>query len=228
MKATSPYFDTYLQADVRISPTQMNNNILGNIKTNLVNEYKGKCFLQYGFVEKIYEIDEDIKDGEIRPEDSTSSSVHRVKFGCRICNPIKNSFLMAQIGGINNKMIYATLGPIRFIIPADNINNKNIKFYKSAFYPIDHNGQIIDTPIKEGKYVILQVLDKKIVNRNNHINCLAILESYVPDDDVEAIMEKQYRSNDPIDGQKLIKGELTEIYGSYDTTSTIITNDDDE
>ena len=51
-----PYFITTLEADVRLRPIDMNNNIVDNIKTNLIKMYVNKCFKDYGYIDKIYNI----------------------------------------------------------------------------------------------------------------------------------------------------------------------------
>src|SRR5579864_6856984 len=125
-----PYFITTLEADVRVHPSQMDNNIVDNIKRNLERTYANRCYDNYGYIDKIYDISDDIKGGIIRAEDNTASSVHRVSFNCRICNPMKKSIIMGRIIGINNKMIIAENGPIKFIISENNINNDNVQFRK--------------------------------------------------------------------------------------------------
>ena len=99
-----------MEADIRIHPSQMDNNIIDNIKKNLEKSYARKCYDNYGYIEQIYDVNEDVKGGVIRAEDTTASSVHRVKFNCRICNPIKKSIIMGQITGINNMLIIAEDG----------------------------------------------------------------------------------------------------------------------
>jgi DNA-directed RNA polymerase subunit E'/Rpb7 len=79
----------------------MNNNIRDNIKNNLEKKHLKKCYNIYGFIDNIYNIHEEIKGGVIRAEDNTASSVHRVKFDCRICYPIINSTIIAKITTIN-------------------------------------------------------------------------------------------------------------------------------
>ena len=199
-----PYFITTLEADVRIHPSQMNNNIMDNIKRTLERNYSNKCYDNYGYVDKIYDVSDDIKGGIIRAEDNTASSVHRVSFTCRVCNPMKKSTIMGRIIGINNMIIVAENGPIKFIIGESNINNDNIQFKKSAYYPVSSKGELINKPISKGTYVMIQVMNKKIVKGKTKIIVFGRLESVVLDDNVMDAIRGQYESSEKIDSAELI------------------------
>ena len=203
-----PYFITTLSADIRIHPSQMDNNIMDNIKRNLEREYSNKCYNNYGYIEKIHDISDDIKGGIIRAEDNTSSSVHRVSFNCRICNPIKKSIIMGRIIGINNMIIVAENGPIKFIIGESNINKTNIQFKRSAYYPVSKKGEIINKPIGKGTYVMIQVMNKKIVNKKTKIIVFGRLESVIIDDNIMDVIRNQYESNEKINSDILINPAL--------------------
>jgi len=198
-----PYFITTLQADILIRPDQMNNNIMENIKRNLEKAHTNKCFENYGYVDKIYEIDDDIKGGLIRAEDMTASSVHRVSFKCRICNPIIKSVIMGKIIGINNTIIVAENGPIRFMIGGGDVNKNNITFKLNAYYPLDAKGNVINKPIKQGSYVMIQVMNKKIVKGKTKIIVFGRLESVAPEDKVMDEIKSQYES-----GEKIVASDL--------------------
>lgn len=199
-----PYFITTLEADVRIHPSQMNNNIMDNIKRTLERNYSNKCYDNYGYVDKIYDVSDDVKGGIIRAEDNTASSVHRVSFTCRVCNPMKKSIIMGRIVGINNMIIVAENGPIKFIIGESNINNDNIQFKKSAYYPVSSKGELINKPISKGTYVMIQVMNKKIVKGKTKIIVFGRLESVVLDDNVMDAIRGQYESSEQIDADELV------------------------
>jgi DNA-directed RNA polymerase subunit E'/Rpb7 len=206
-----PYFITTLEADVRIRPKQMNNNIMDNIKRNLEITYTNKCYDNYGYVAKINDVGDDVKGGIIRAEDNTASSVHRVSFSCRICNPIIGSTIMGKIVGINNVIIVAENGPIRFIIGESNINKNNIQFKKSAYYPVTAKGEIINKPISKGTYVMIQVMNKKIVKGKPNIIVFGKLESVLLDDKVMDAIRNQYEASEKVDAIELINGKLESI-----------------
>ncbi|VBB17941.1 DNA-directed RNA polymerase, subunit E'/Rpb9 [Yasminevirus sp. GU-2018] len=200
-----PYFITTLEADVPVHPSQMDNNIMDNIRKNLERTYLNKCYDNYGFISKIFDVDNDIKGGIIRAEDTTSSSVHRVKFNCRICNPMKKSIIMGMITSITNMMIVAENGPIRFVIGASEVNGDNIQYKKSAFYPVSSKGEIINKPINKGTYVMIQVMSKKLVKGKKNIVVFGRLESVVLDADVKSAIREKFDSNEHITADQLTK-----------------------
>lgn len=208
---SGPYFVTELEADIRIRPYQMNNNIMNNIKKNLEEEYSNKCYDNYGYITNIIDVDKDIKGGIIRAEDRSSSSVHRVKFKCKICNPIRDSIIMGKIVGINNVIIVAENGPIRFIISESEINNNNIQFRKSAFYPVTPSGEVINKPIGKGTYVFIRVMSKKIVAKKNNIIVFGRLENVMQDSDVEKYKKLQYESNEVLTAEQILEFDKKKI-----------------
>ncbi len=197
---TSPYYNTCLDVIIRVEPKQMNNNIIQNITENLMKKYKNKCYQNYGYIDAIYGIEGEIKGGLIKAEDNTASSLHKVRFKCRLCNPIKGSKLVAKITGINNMLIIAETGPIKFIIGNTSINKDNIVYLntKSAFFPKNSSGEIIDKPIQIGTYVIVKVMNKKIVNQNPGIISVASLDSVARDEEVKKAIEAQYDTGEII------------------------------
>lgn len=177
---------------------------MDNIKRNLERTYSNKCYDNYGYIDKIIDVNDDIKGGVIRAEDTTASSVHRVKFNCRICNPMKKSIIMGRIIGINNMIIIADNGPIKFIIGESNINTDNIQFRKSAYYPITSKGEIINKPINKGTYIMIQVMNKKIVKNKTKIIVFGRLEYVVSDDNVKEVIRDQYEASEKITADELL------------------------
>lgn len=203
MSSFGPYFTTALEVDVRVHPSQMDNNIVDHIRTNLQRSYLNKIYENYGYIDKILEVDNNIKGGVIRAEDNTSSSVHRVKFQARICNPIRNTIISGQITSINNMMIIAQNGPVRFIIDGSTVNTDNIQYRKSAFYPVSPDGSILDKPIEKGTYVMIRVMSKKLVKNKKIIFVIGRLEYVVPDDKIKDVISEQYTTAEYIDSNDL-------------------------
>ncbi len=200
---SGPYFVTNLVADVAVHPRLMDNNIIANIKKELERIYLNKVYENYGYIEKIYGIDDDIRGGIIRAEDNSSSSIHTVHFNCRICNPIKKSTIMGKITGINNMIILAENGPIKFMIAENNIDKKNVQFKQSAYYPVNANGELINKPINKGTYVLIQVINKKIVKNKRIIIVFGQLVSVVPDDKLKDMIRSQYQHSTEIEARNL-------------------------
>jgi DNA-directed RNA polymerase subunit E'/Rpb7 len=195
-----PFFMTHLETDVRIAPYQMNNNIIDNVKKNIENKYVGKCYSKYGYIDKIYEID-NVRGGIIRAEDVSSSAIYRAKFKCRLCNPVKNSLIMGTIHGINSMMIIAVNGPIVFLIVPSQINTDNIKFRKSAYYPVNKKGEIIDNPIVKGTNVMIRVNAKKISHGSDKISVIGRMEYVAENTDVEKDIMNKYDETNIVDEQ---------------------------
>jgi DNA-directed RNA polymerase subunit E'/Rpb7 len=129
----SPYINTNLVCPVMLFPNQMDNKMYLHIKDNLINKLVGRCYKNYGFIVKIYKIDE-ISDGIIEPEDPTCSSKFVVKFSCKLCIPIKNKEIIFKIDRMNKALIGGINGPLQAIITPDKIN-------PNKFYP-DNNRNI--------------------------------------------------------------------------------------
>ena len=51
----SPYINTKLYTNVILYPNQMNNDIYKNLKDNLIKSIENKCFIDYGYIIKVYE-----------------------------------------------------------------------------------------------------------------------------------------------------------------------------
>ena len=111
---------------------------------------------------------------------------------------------MGKVIGINNMMIIAENGPIKFIIVESNINGDNVQFKKSAYYPITSKGEVINKPINKGTYVMIQVMNKKIVKNKTKIIVFGRLEYVVTDDNIKDAIREQYESNEKVDAADLV------------------------
>lgn len=200
--SVGPYFITTLEVDIQLYPNQMNNNINENIKHNIEKSYLNKCYNKYGYIDKIYDIDPNIRGGIIRADDFSSASTHRIKFNCRICNPLKDSIIMGKIIKISNRIIVAENGPIKFIIQDNNYNNTNIQFKKTAYYPVI-SGVIINKPLFNGTYIMIKVLGKRLMAGSLSIIVFGYMEAVVNDDAVSTNLREQYNTNNIIDVEKL-------------------------
>ena len=52
----NPYKKTILSTPIMISPDQMDNKMYIHVKANLINKLENKCYENYGYIEKIYNI----------------------------------------------------------------------------------------------------------------------------------------------------------------------------
>ena len=135
----SPYINTTLTCPVILYPNQLDNKIYLNLKTNLTNKLLGKCYKDYGFISKIYKIDE-YSDGVVEPEDPSCSTKFIVKFSCKLCIPPKNKEIIFKIDRMNKVLISGENGPLKTIITNEKINkdkffidnNRNIRYKENS------------------------------------------------------------------------------------------------
>ena len=216
---SGPYFVTNLNAEVRVTPNMMTNNIIERIKHSLEYNYVNKCFLNYGYIEKIYGVDENIGIVNVMAEDFTNSGIVKVNFKCRICNPIEKTIIVGKITGINNVVIKAQNGPIKFIINGSDINKDNIQFRNNAYYPKNKKGEIINKQITNGTWINIKVMGKRIRNRSSEIFVLGYIDSVIDDEDVIDKLQETFETEEYMDfnkkDKKLSDNKNTES-GEYD------------
>src|SRR5271154_5825820 len=117
----NPYIDTILETDISLHPSQMNNQIYLNLKSNLSNKLKNKCYRDYGYVMEIYKI-VSYEEGYISVDNPHCEAKYKVKFTVRLCRPIKNQEIICKIDrGIKN-LISVINGPITLLIPGERID----------------------------------------------------------------------------------------------------------
>ncbi len=182
----SPYINTNLVCPVMLFPNQMDNKMYLHIKDNLINKLVGRCYKNYGFIVKIYKIDE-ISDGIIEPEDPTCSSKFVVKFSCRLCIPIKNKEIIFKIDRMNKALIGGVNGPLQAIITPDKIN-------PNKFYP-DNNRNIrirgtSDILLPE-MYIKVLVLSSSFSDYEKTILVIGYLQDIATEEECEKFMKNE-------------------------------------
>lgn len=201
---TSPYVKTYLFTDVKIMPQQMDNNIMKHIKSNLIKNVQGKNFYQYGYVSKIHDVYTDKKNAYVIPEDPTASVEYKVKFGCTMCYPLNSSVIVGTVRSSIESMIYVTNGPLSIIVNAIDSVNKSVfsfnnklniwlakKDSKEATSASETNGNKY-VPIKDGTYVKIKILNKKITAGEDKIMCLGYLQDLATPEEVKENISEEY------------------------------------
>ena len=174
----SPYINTTLVCPVMLFPNQMDNKMYLHIKDNLVNKLGGRCYKNFGFICKIYKIDE-ISDGVIEAEDPTCSAKLTVKFACKLCNPIKNKEIIFKIDRMNKTLIGGINGPLQVIITPDKIN-------KEKFYP-DNNRNIrirgTSDVLRPDIYIKVMVLSSQFSDYEKHILVIGFLNDIATEEE---------------------------------------------
>lgn len=188
----NPYINTYLNTTVRIPPFQMDNNIKKHIKNNLEKEHINRCFLDYGYVSKILEIVPD-NDAEIVSEDPMCCALFRVKFLCQICRPLLNSSIICRTKGVTPPIMYLVNGPLDIIIKTSQNVNKNVFIFNQRLNTWTakkteegtSNGEQKYIVIKEGMFMRVKIINKKIINKSDRILCIGYLENIATEEEIK-------------------------------------------
>ena len=197
----NPYISTYLTSSVRVLPREMDNNIRKYIKINLEKEHINKCFQDYGCIVKVHDV-EIISDGKIIPEDPMCCAKFDVKFLCSLCRPINNTYVIAQISGISEKLIILNYGPLNIIIKtANNINrdifmfNQNLSTWvakKSNSKNDKNEGTQKLIVLKKNSYVKVKITSKKIIDKSKEIICFGFIEDIATNTEIENSIKQAY------------------------------------
>lgn len=238
----NPYITTYLNTNVRILPREMDNNIRKYIKSNLEKEHTDKCFQDCGYIVKIHEM-EIMSDGQIIPEDPMCCARFNIKFLCTLCRPINNTFIVAKIINMSEKLIILSYGPLHIIINTLNSINKNIFVFnqnisrwtakkKSDSKDLKDTNTQKYIVLKQDSHVKVKILSKKIIDKTKQIICLGFMEDIATDDDIKRSIKDVYEpfKYDSIDDAINIEKEIqTAIYANANTdTESVGTEDEND
>ena len=238
----NPYITTYLTTTVRILPREMDNNIRKYIKSSLEKEHTDKCFQDCGYIIKIHEM-EILGDGQIIPEDPMCCAKFNIKFLCTLCRPINNTFIVAKIINMSEKLIILSYGPLHIIINTLNSINKNIFVFNQNIsrWTAKKNSDLKDTKdsntqkyivLKSDTHVKVKILSKKIIDKTKQIICLGFMEDIATDDDIKRSIKDVYEpfKYDSIDDAINVEKEIqTAIYANANTdTESAATEDEND
>jgi DNA-directed RNA polymerase subunit E'/Rpb7 len=87
----------------------MNVDIRENMKDVLKYKVEKKCN-NNGFVDEVYRIVE-YSDGLMPSENLNGSAIYNVVYHCRLCIPVENTIIIAQVQIINQELVIAISGP---------------------------------------------------------------------------------------------------------------------
>lgn len=180
-----PYKKTILSTPIMISPDQMDNKMYIHLKSNLINKLEKKCYENYGYIDKIYNIEE-ISDGVIEPEDPSCSAKMEVKFTCNLFLPIIGKELICKIDRMNKALIMGINGPIKVIITADKIN-------KEKFFPdINRNIRIKKTSeiVIPDMYLRVIVISRSFSNYDDNILVIGFLQDIATQKEIDEYSQK--------------------------------------
>ena len=181
----NPYKKTILSTTIMISPDQMDNKIYIHLKSNLINKLENKCYENYGYIDKIYNI-EDFSDGVIEPEDSSCSAKMEVKFTCNLFLPIVGKEIICKIDRMNKALIMGINGPIKVIISSDKIDST--KFFSDINRNIRYKGS--SEVIVPGVFLRVLVLSKSFSNYDKNILVIGFMKDIATKKEINEYMEK--------------------------------------
>lgn len=187
---TSPYINTILYATTVLHPSLLNNDIYINIKQTLIDRLEKKCYKDYGYIVKIFQILEK-KDGLIMSEDITASVTYNIKFSCQLCNPLEDMQIISKVDKITNVFISLKSDPILVFVTFDRINSD--KFYR------DYKGEIKiknGGTLTVGTLVKLTVMAKSFANGDNHIIVIGYMDDVANNNEIAQYYNNFYQNNE--------------------------------
>ena len=207
MSLTSPYFNTTLSVQIMLHPKYFDNNIGKHIKEILIETFQNRCLNEYGYISKIYKIEER-SNGVIVPEDLSASARFNVKFSCKLCRPLKNSVIVCEVLGINKALIYLHNGPVYVLVLEGDINSEKFIFDDKQNVLLYQNNKSVGTQIVKGSYVKIKVVDARIEHNAKRITAMGILDDIAtPDEVVEMIGSRESDAGKFISYDKYINSD---------------------
>lgn len=196
MNIQTPYINTYLYAKVGLHPSQFDNDIYKHLKNNLIRKLQGRCYKNYGYISKIYKIDERL-GGELIAEDPSAAARYNIKFSCKICKPLKGTVIVCEVVTINKSLIHLRNGPINLLMFEDSgaINQNNFTFDDKKNVLIAKNGgNNVPIPVVAGTFVEVKVGASRIEHNSNRILVTGTLENIASKKAIEESIKQ--REND--------------------------------
>lgn len=167
-----PYLNTTLECPVMLQPNQMENKLDLHLKSNLINKLEGKCYKNYGYVEKIYAIIE-TSEGKIEAEDPLCSAKFTVKFNCKLCIPMVNKEIICKIDRMNKALVGAINGPIKIVIPSDKINKE--RFFPDMYRNIRIKNSDKSDALVPNMFIKVTILSRSFSDQEKNILVIGFL-----------------------------------------------------
>jgi DNA-directed RNA polymerase subunit E'/Rpb7 len=168
MKPISPYKNVEQYTRITIEPYQMNSDIRNFMKINLKKKVEKKCN-KNGYVDEVYRII-NYSDGKLHPENFPASAIYDISYHCRLCIPIENTIIIAQIKVINQELVIAVNGPIMVFIPRDYVD--------ITIWDIVNNYTHVTKPdikLNLSDYVNIEIINKRINQGDTQIKVIGKL-----------------------------------------------------
>ena len=173
----SPYKNITQYTKVQIKPHMMNSDIKNNMKLVLRKKVEKICNKQ-GFIDEVFKIESYIEE-DIAPENLSGSVNYNIAYHCRICIPIENTQIIAQVKAINQELVLASNGPIMIFIPKNNIDSK--------VWDVTENFLHLKTrtKLKDNNYIKVEIINKRINQGDFQIKAIAKLIDFATEKEVK-------------------------------------------
>ena len=182
----SPYKNSTQYTKIQIKPHMMNSDIQNSMKLELRTKVEKKCN-KYGFIDEVHRI-ESYEEDELRPENLSGCASYFINYHCRLCIPIENSIIIAQVKAINQELLLANNGPIMIFIPKDNVDTHTWDVTDKFLNKKDKSN------LKINNFIKIEVINKRINQGDHQIKVIGKILDYATEDEVSkyfgSIIEK--------------------------------------
>ena len=172
----SPYKDVTQYTKIQIKPHMMNSDIQNIMKLVLRKKVEKRCN-KNGFVDEVHRI-ETFEAEDMRPENLSGAVNFDISYHCRLCIPIENSLIFAQVKAINQELILAQNGPVMIFIPKDNIDQTVWDVTDKFMHMKDK------TNLKVNNYIKVEVMNKRINQGDHQIKIIGQLLDLASEDEI--------------------------------------------
>jgi DNA-directed RNA polymerase subunit E'/Rpb7 len=204
-KIVSPYRNIKQYTRISIEPYHMNSDIKNNMKIILKNKVEKKCN-KFGFVDEVYRIIE-YSDGIMPAENLNGSAIYNIMYHCKICVPVENTILIAEVKLINQEVVAAINGPIMLFLPKEHVDATVWEI------PEGYMNKQANKKLLVGDFVKIQIINKRINMNDNNIRAIGKLLDFATPDEVDKYFGSKIITN--------IKPEQSDM-NEIDTESNFI------
>jgi DNA-directed RNA polymerase subunit E'/Rpb7 len=205
---SNPYINTKLYTQILLRPKLMNNDIYLNLKNELIKTREGRCN-RYGFVSKIYDIDE-YKNPVISPENMSGAAKFDVKYSCRLCIPLEMTQVVFKVDKLNKRAIAVKNGPIIMFITMDRINEKNFfidKVDKLRYKTTKEGSEVL----KQGNFVKATVQTVQFHENSKQITAIGYLDEMATEIEKIDFFRSQYGDGDTFTDYETYKKHMDDV-----------------
>ena len=176
-KIVSPYRNIKQYTRISIEPYHMNSDIKNNMKIILKNKVEKKCN-KFGFVDEVYRIIE-YSDGIMPAENLNGSAIYNIMYHCKICVPVENTILIAEVKLINQEVVAAINGPIMLFLPKEHVDATVWEI------PEGYMNKHANKKLLVGDFVKIQIINKRINMNDNNIRAIGKLLDLATPEEVD-------------------------------------------